>query len=389
MYKIFLRTTFLLAALAVMTVGCSKQANNVEHDEDADRDLFCSLLNVENIGKTMPIVNQFLSGMTTEMDNERQLKELAAWLKSCPCVVDVAVGAQLRQMSEIVVSFDENETIKQFIMEVSMKKPLKIIEVREYERIEEDPIPEKNPIPTDEGDISFTEFSLDGTSCQWNITSIITNNGLKDGVIIINSMQELEKFIVCLDGNYPEINFSKHSLLLAFGVSWNVITEISKTFHQQSTNYVLNVEMTVLKNANYRQKWSIALVTNKLSDESNVELNVIPFYDEEEPKYLEIETGKYIETNPVKGNHTLNFIDGERLFSAKSLVLSGSNDIKYDEFKYEIDGYTIKLTPVEYPELPTYHYFRIVDKRKFEIGNIYITNHGGSTIPPIVYFEKQ
>ena len=101
-------------------------------NSDDETETFCSYINEENIDKTIPIVNQFLSGLSAELDGERQLQELAAWLKSCPCIIDAAVLTQSTPTSEIVVSFDENGTTKQFVMDVSMEKPLKIAGYRAY-----------------------------------------------------------------------------------------------------------------------------------------------------------------------------------------------------------------------------------------------------------------
>lgn len=231
-----------------------------------------------------------------------------------------------------------------------------------------------------ENDISFTEYFTD-SSCQW-INQI--SYPLQSGIIVINNNHDLGKYFKFSEGCFSEIDFSKNSLLLVTGVSWDVIANISKNLQKHSTNYVLNVEMTVLKNTNYRQRWIIALVVNKLIEESNIELNVMSYFDtEEEPKFLEIKPGIYIETDPIKGNNILNFIDDERLLYAKGGIE------RFDEFKYKINGYTIELTLVEDSEVTTYHYFRIIDEQKFEIGNLYITNHMGNTIPPTVYFLKQ
>ena len=250
---------------------------------------------------------------------------------------------------------------------------------------------ENETIENDNNDenILFTEYSLSGTSCRW-INLIDYNQISQNGIIIINSNQELEKYIACSDDFYPEIDFSKHNLLLVTGVSWNVITSISKNFQQNSANYVLDVEIIVLKNAIYRQQWTTALVTKKICEDNNLELNVMYSYDEEEePKFLEIGTGMYIETDPIKGNNILNFIDGERLLYAGYLSVKSEDNIKYDEFNYKINNYTMELSPINDPTITTYHYFRIIDDKKIEIGNIYIINAMGSTIPPIVYFEKQ
>jgi hypothetical protein len=119
-------------------------------------------------------------------------------------------------------------------------------------------------------DIPFTEYSLEGTSCQWE------NLNYDETVIIINSAEELENYISCTEGSYPEIDFSQYTLLLVSGETPNGIEEITvKDLQQLSANeYELNIEI-LLNDATVLQKWTIALVVEKLSGESAVELNII------------------------------------------------------------------------------------------------------------------
>lgn len=122
MYKKILKTAFILLTLAVVTAGCNQKAES-EIIED-----FCLNVNVENIDKTIPAVNQFLRGLSAELNVWQQLSELAAWLESQPCIVD----AEIRSMSEIVISF----ATQRLIMELSMERPLKVAGYREYKPLE-------------------------------------------------------------------------------------------------------------------------------------------------------------------------------------------------------------------------------------------------------------
>jgi len=142
---VFKNIIFLLAMAAAIFSGCDKQPNTVveEPEEPTNKELFCSHVNVANIDQTIPIVNEFLSGLSTALNDEQQLQMLATWLKSCPCIIDASVLTQPADETdppkrEIDVSFDENETTKRFIMTVSMEKPMKVTEYREYEEPAED-----------------------------------------------------------------------------------------------------------------------------------------------------------------------------------------------------------------------------------------------------------
>jgi len=118
-------------------------------------------------------------------------------------------------------------------------------------------------------DISFTEYSLNGTFCQW------TNLPYDEKIMIINSTEELEKYITCTSGRYPFIDFSKNTLLLTSGLSTNNIPEITLTKLQQSSlnQFQLDIEITI--NAVVREKeWVKAVIIEKINQTSNVDLNI-------------------------------------------------------------------------------------------------------------------
>jgi hypothetical protein len=136
--------------------------------------------------------------------------------------------------------------------------------------------PEPEPEPKPEPpiieypiEISFTEYSLAGSSCQWK------NFNYDNKLIVINSNEELENYINCLEGNYPEIDFSKHTLLLVSGTTPNGIVEISNRLFQLSANeYKLDVEI-LLNEAEMLGYWITALIVNKLNEENDIELVTI------------------------------------------------------------------------------------------------------------------
>ena len=123
-------------------------------------------------------------------------------------------------------------------------------------------------------EVEFTEYSLVKTSCLWAAQLIDDYESYFDGAItIINSSEEMEKYITCTKGSYPEIDFSKQILLLANGYTRCGISKIFKSLQQFSTTYVLNVKITLNETA-VVQWWCIARIINKLNEESNVELNL-------------------------------------------------------------------------------------------------------------------
>jgi len=119
-------------------------------------------------------------------------------------------------------------------------------------------------------DIAFTEYSLLETSCQW------VNLPYDEKVLIINSSEELGKYISCMEGNYPAIDFSRYTLLLVSGNVNNSISEIAvKKIKQISVKkFILSIELDLIYKDN-TEPWNKAIVVVKLSDESNIILNII------------------------------------------------------------------------------------------------------------------
>ena len=115
--------------------------------------------------------------------------------------------------------------------------------------------------------IPFEEYSLEETSCQW------VNLNYDGQIIVINSAEELENYTSCTEGSYPEIDFSKYTLLLASGRVTCNITKITKQLHQISGNeYILCVDIK-MGLTGYPEKWLISIIIPKLSHSSVVTLN--------------------------------------------------------------------------------------------------------------------
>jgi hypothetical protein len=114
-------------------------------------------------------------------------------------------------------------------------------------------------------EIPFTEYSLTGTNSQWV-------NFESNKVVVINNQSEMDNYITNTDGNYPEIDFSKSTLLLVKGVTTSGISTLSEKLLKSGNKYTLEITI-VLNDAAVVQEWHIALVSEKLN--ANVELNVI------------------------------------------------------------------------------------------------------------------
>ena len=353
------KIVFLLI-MAVATAGCNREKSNA-YDEHAAKENFCSHLNAENIDQTIPIVNQFLSGLSAELNNEQQLQELTAWLKSCPCIIDAEVLTQPSSqtnpsMREIEVSFDENGTTKRFIMTISMEKPLKVTGYHEYMELKDDFCTFLNVDDIDKT-IPFVDEFLSGLATQLDdeqqlqalvdwlktqpciidaaiygeinpttseiaiwfdedgvtkdfILEVAMSHPLKAvayheytiipswdyflpniwkwspwlwidyipfEVIVLNNNEDLKEYIIGSANDrsdYPDIDFSKHSLLVVSGSTSNFdISDITGSLHQHGARYVLHIEISRndYTTNRFENQWSFALMTEKLSDEISIE----------------------------------------------------------------------------------------------------------------------
>jgi len=118
-------------------------------------------------------------------------------------------------------------------------------------------------------EIFFDDYSLDGTKCQW------TNLPYNDKVIVINSNEELEKYIDCTDGNYTAIDFEKSTLLLISGVNQTGIYDITPSQLMQISlnNYKFDFRIRLDDNSK-KKEWNYAITINKLNEKKFVELNL-------------------------------------------------------------------------------------------------------------------
>ena len=133
-------------------------------------------------------------------------------------------------------------------------------------------LPEWRFVPIE---IPFTDYPLSDTFCIWS--NVEPDN--TPTLIMINSYEVLDKYITCGEGSYPEVDFSKHTLLLTIGVntqSLRPIVNVDKSLYQLSDNeYLLNIELKLFSNgSSSNSRWISAIITHKLDVESIITVNI-------------------------------------------------------------------------------------------------------------------
>ena len=115
--------------------------------------------------------------------------------------------------------------------------------------------------------VEFTEYSLEGTECQWK------NLNQSEKVIIINSNEDLRKYLTCTDGDCPIVDFSKYTLLLASGTSSAGIEALYSEWLSTTDKFVLNIEITQ-NYATVVDEWTVAFLVNKTEWNAQIDVEV-------------------------------------------------------------------------------------------------------------------
>lgn len=125
-------------------------------------------------------------------------------------------------------------------------------------------------IPDNSIEQLYTEYSLSGTSCEWSFSK-----GDSD-IIVVNSREELEKYIVCeSDCTPPNVDFEKYSLIIAHGGCTNGISKISVARFVRLTNTKYGLYIDILLSwTDVPELWTCAIITDKISAQNHVELVV-------------------------------------------------------------------------------------------------------------------
>lgn len=89
-------------------------------------------------------------------------------------------------------------------------------------------------------------------------------------ILVIDSDKELKKYVV---GDYPPVDFAKHTLLLTRDVATNGINKINAKLTRYDDEYWLSI--LVKKNMTaVVQGWHLAVIIPKLSEQERVKLNI-------------------------------------------------------------------------------------------------------------------
>ena len=242
--KKFLFVLIPLFALVVFSVGCNKpfqMLNEIEDIQTSDQKsgdneepqpadengeegepqpadendecVFCLDLDVENPEKSIPVINKFLSGLTDDLTGVQKIDELEKWLNLQPCVL----SAEIQHYSsvktnpptgEFHIRFGDGGKYRFYVMDVAWSQPMTVTGFHDIWHNHEN---------TTEPVLIPSNKYLLCENCSWSVEESFPSQ-LK--LVIINNEDELKKYITCIeDGKeFPEIDFTKHTVLFVHGV---------------------------------------------------------------------------------------------------------------------------------------------------------------------------
>ena len=225
----------------------------------------CVDFDIENIENSIPVINEFLSALPDILSGEQKIKELEKWLNIHFCIAVASVEHYSAVKTnpptgEIIIrAMDGRGVLRAYYMDVQWTSPMTVTGFH-------------NPFYTHENteepvEVTSTEYSLEETSCKWNLNLDERGRNL----IVINSYEVLENHIICTGSDYPAIDFTKYTLLLAYGNESGLYIQSPVYLHWFSTGYVLNADF-LASDAAVMNPWQSAIIVDKLPEESNIEL---------------------------------------------------------------------------------------------------------------------
>ena len=122
-----------VVAIAICLVGLTMFSGCDKAVQVTDSGKLCEYLNIENINKAIPIINDYLASLPSSnsfAEDEQNLRALTKWLKSNTCIIDATILCvscieTLPEQSEISFSFKEGEVTIVVTLDILMSTPLK------------------------------------------------------------------------------------------------------------------------------------------------------------------------------------------------------------------------------------------------------------------------
>ena len=275
--KSILKNVVIVLILAVSVLSCDKNTEFLSNNDDLD---FCSCLNLEDINKIIPIINEFLAELPNGISKEQTFESLETWLNSFPCNIDakILIGVDIiwgrEQMSGVVISVKDGDKIRELELDFA------VIE--------------------NNGNLMLTYSQIAGYVYY-----------KQDAILVKTQYAEIDKvfdFINSLDFDVKEIqggtylsSMPANTETLQYAIN-NLKTKpyttdswVTGHLNWYNANFVIFLNLYDMKNVDYQADWKKTMNEYKLENYISGPKHIIEFYISEG-------TGKQWETNFTEYN---------------------------------------------------------------------------------------
>ena len=214
------------------------------------------------VAEFQAIINDFLCGINENLPGKQKIEELEKRINEHTCVR--AYIEHYTATQRIYARFLCGDFTFHVIYEMDMTtKPMTVTGFQNTLYYKHENNKESIEIPS-------VAYSLNETSYKWNLGYVGEKN-----LIAINSDEELENYITCTENDdYPAIDFTRQTLLLAYGQQAYGITFCKLVYLcRSSIGYVLNVDMCPKATAAVTP-WDSAIVVDKLDEDIDIEISI-------------------------------------------------------------------------------------------------------------------
>jgi hypothetical protein len=119
--KNILKNLIIVLTLVIGIFACNK-----DPEIALNNNAFCSCLNLEDINKTIPLINEFLAELPESISTEQTFESLETWLNSFSCSVDAKIlyGIDLiwgqEQMYGVSISVKDSEIMRELELDFAI-----------------------------------------------------------------------------------------------------------------------------------------------------------------------------------------------------------------------------------------------------------------------------
>ena len=213
------------------------------------------------IAEFQVIINDFLCGINENLSGKQKIEELEKWINEFTCVRAYFEPYSAGQLIyERFLCGDYTFHVRYGIDMTT--NPLNVTEFYNWLHYKHENNKETIEIPS-------VAYSLNETSCNWNL--VFSEN---ENLIVINSNEEMENYITCPENDdYPAIDFTRQTLLLAYGAGSGLYLFKPVYLRRSSIGYMLNVDFQATIASVY-SPWDSAIVVDKLDEDIDIEISI-------------------------------------------------------------------------------------------------------------------